>query len=167
MRRITRPGQLRIKMQSPAYPHNLKRLLTLMMFETRYDVHSSSTASRASLAIAPSGETALLVQKPQKQTQSRYTIVSNSLAYPIVFSVTCLLATSTSFSSLKPSKSGKYIRPSLTSQPLSFANSTTLPSDSRNSRFFAFAIGKLGYAFSEQDAISARIVPTRTYTSPR
>lgn len=62
---------------------------------------------------------------------------------------------------------GKYILPSFTSQPRARAKSTTLPSLSRKSKFFAFEIGSEGYALSEQDAISDRIVPMRTCTHPQ
>lgn len=59
------------------------------------------------------------------------------------------------------------MRPSLTSQPRSRAKSTTLPSLGRKRRFLALAIGSEGYAFSEQEAISERMVPMRTFIGRR
>ena len=79
------------------------------------------------------------------------TIVSSSLAYPIVFSMTCPLGTVISLSVMATSPApssasaeGKYIRPSLTIQPRCWANSTTLPSLSRKRRFLALVMGKEG-----------------------
>ena len=58
---------------------------------------------------------------------------------------------------------GKYIRPSLTTQPSSCANLTTLPSESRKRRDLASEMGMEGYAFSLHEAISLRMVPIRTW----
>ena len=54
------------------------------------------------------------------------------------------------------------MRLSRTCQPRCWANWTTAPSESRKKRFLALEIGMLAYAFSLQEAISERIVPTRT-----
>jgi hypothetical protein len=57
---------------------------------------------------------------PNPSWKGCYTIVSNSLAYPIVFSITFPLwspALSFSPSVLSASSVGKYIRPSFTVQP--------------------------------------------------
>lgn len=103
------------------------------------------------------------------QERNAQTIVSNSLAYPIAFSMICPLATIPSLSACSTSpapslatRSGKYIRPSLTLHPRCWANSTTPPSLFRNNRLLALLMGKKGYAFSEHEAISLRMVLVRT-----
>lgn len=108
----------------------------------------------------------LMLNGRKKLSGAGQTIVSNSLAYPMVFSITCPLATRISSVRASSCCCGKYILPSLATQPLPCANSTTLPSLSRNSRFLALAMGSEGYAFSEHEAISSRIVPTSTFVQP-
>ena len=84
----------------------------------------------------------------------------------MAFSMMVPLATRMSFSerAAASGSTGKYIRPSRSTHPRCWANSITAPSDSRNNRFLALEIGSEGYAFSEQSAISLRMVPTRTYS---
>ena len=78
--------------------------------------------------------------------------------------MTCPLVLSMSFSEAWRSCSclGNHIRPSLTVHPLCWENWTTAPSESRKKRFLALLMGTDPYAFSEHEAISARIVPIRT-----
>jgi hypothetical protein len=54
------------------------------------------------------------------------------------------------------------MRPSFATQPRECANEMTAPSDSRKRRFFALEMGREGYARSLHEAISERIVLTRT-----
>lgn len=89
-----------------------------------------------------------------------YTILSSSLAYPTTLLIISLSFTPSS-SFFASSVFGKYILPSWRLQPCSCANSVTAPSESRNRRFFAEAMGSDGYDLVAHEAISRRMVLIR------
>jgi len=99
-----------------------------------------------------------------QQSKTDQTIVSSSLAYPSVFSMTIWLS-AFSLPSSTPILTwfGKYIRPSLIAQPLLCAKETTAPSLSKKSRFLVEEIGRDGYAVSLHEAISLRICEVKIY----